>query len=251
MISLTSVFNKYYTDKLKQYQFQKLRGMSCFGRIINNEIFQYIIPINRKSLKKGKKAFTVVSGIFTVYSSSLSKDTFENWGNFFTDFEFIDLSINNKYDELCQLYYDDNNIQEVVEFSFNKFEKIMLPYMNKIRTLDDYILYCKEMKIALLKNADKMWNDSILLLKVNNHDDFMDVFNEICNKLIKQFNNNPNDPNYMKTKSVYYDAIIVNIAMARDKVYNNPELYEKAMKELQCRKKINIQILQSYGFHIN
>ena len=123
--------------------------------------------------------------------------------------------------------------------------------MNKIRTLDDYILYCKEMKIALLKNADKMWNDSILLLKVNNHDDFMDVFNEICNKLIKQFNNNPNDPNYMKTKSVYYDAIIVNIAMARDKVYNNPELYEKAMKELQCRKKINIQILQSYGFHIN
>lgn len=46
------------------------------------------------------------------------------------------------------------------------------------------------------------------------------VFNEICNKLIKQFN-------------------------------NNPELYEKAIKELQCRKNFNLQTLQSYGFNIN
>lgn len=54
-MSLISVFNKACANELSKYGFQKLKGLACFGRIINNEIFQYVMPVNRKSLEKSKK----------------------------------------------------------------------------------------------------------------------------------------------------------------------------------------------------
>ena len=54
-MSLISVFNKTCANELSKYGFQKLKGLACFGRIINNEIFQYVMPVNRKSLEKKKK----------------------------------------------------------------------------------------------------------------------------------------------------------------------------------------------------
>jgi hypothetical protein len=36
----------------------------------------------------------------------------------------------------------------------------------------------------------------------------------------------------------------------RDKIYNNAELYTKALAELKTRKKINIEILKTYGLSI-
>lgn len=53
-MSLISVFNKTCANELSKYGFQKLKGLACFGRIINNEIFQYVMPVNRKSLEKAK-----------------------------------------------------------------------------------------------------------------------------------------------------------------------------------------------------
>lgn len=236
-MSLISVFNKVYANELSDYGFQKLKAIPCFGRLINNEIFQYIMPINRKSLEKNKKAFTVISGIFTVYSPTFNKELFENYGNFFVDFEFVDDSLNTNLIDLCNLNYDTKSILPVVEQSLKWVKLIMLPYLNQIKTLNDYIEYCRKMKISLLKNAEKMWGDSILLLKTNNHDDFLDDYDKICHTvLVNGYNNNPNDPDYIQTKQIYYKAIVVEIAQSRDKVYNNTSLYEQAMNLLKTRK---------------
>lgn len=250
-MSLISVFNKIYTDKLSSYGFKKLKGIACFGRIINNDIFQYVMPINRKSLEKDKKAFTIVSSVFTVYSPTLNKKLFENYGSYFINFEFMDGLPHADLIKLCDLSYDENSIQTVVEQSLEGFKTIMLPYLNQITTLNDYVSYCRRMNISLLKNAENMWGDSILLLKTNNHDDFLDDYNKICHTLlINRYNNNPNDPGYIQIKQIYYETIVGEIAESRDKVYNNTSLYEQAMNLLKTRKEKNFETLRSYGFDI-
>ena len=250
-MSLISIFNKIYMDKLSSYGFQKLKGIACFGRIVNNDIFQYVMPINRKSLEKNKKAFTIISGVFTVYSPTLNKKPFENYGSYFINFEFMDYLPHTDLIKLCDLSYDTNSIQTVVEQSLEGFKSIMLPYLNQIITLNDYVSYCRRMNLSLLKNAEKMWGDSILLLKTNNHDDFLDDYDKIChNVLINGYNNNPNNPGYIQTKQIYYKAIVVEIAQSRDKVYNNTSLYEQAMNLLKTRKEKNVEVLRSYGFDI-
>ena len=96
-----------------------------------------------------------------------------------------------------------------------------------------------------------MWGDSILLLKTNNHDNFIDDYNKICALLLReQYNNNTNDPDFIRTKKIYYDAIVVEIAQSRDRVYNDNGLYEQAMELTEKRKKHNSAILKSYGFDI-
>ena len=250
-MSLISIFNNIYTNELSSYGFRRLKGMACFGRIINNDIFQYVMPINRKSLEKNKKRFTIVSGVFTVYSPALNKELFENYGNFFTDFEFMDCLPHTELIRLCDLSYNTQSIQTVVKQSLKGFKSVMLPYLNQIITLNDYIGYCRQMKISLLKNAEQMWGDSILLLKTNNHDNFIDDYNKICALLLReQYNNNPNDPDFIRTKKIYYDAIVVEIAQSRDRVYNDNGLYEQAMELMEKRKKHNSAILKSYGFDI-
>lgn len=250
-MSLISVFNKTCANELSKYGFQKLKGLACFGRIINNEIFQYVMPVNRKSLEKSKKAFTIVSGVFTVYSPALDKGLFENYGKYFIDFEFMDRLPHNDLIRLCDLSYDVSSIQTVVDQSIKGFISIMLPYLDQITTLNDYVSYCKRMNISLLRNAEKMWGDSILLVKTNNHDDFIDEYNSICRSVFGEEYNNYNDADSIRTKKIYYDAIIIDTALSRDKVYADKSLYEQAMQELERRKRNNIQQLQAYGFDVH
>ena len=246
-MSLISVFNKVYANNLTSYGFQKLKGIACFGRLINNEIFQYVMPINRKSLEKNKKAFTIISGVFTVYSPTLNKGLFENYGNYFIDFEPMVSLPHTDLINLCDLTYDTKSIQIVVEQSLENFKAVMLPYLNQITTLNDYINYCRQMKISLLKNAEKMWGDSLLLLKTNNHDDFVDDYDRLCNLLLSdRYNNNPNDPDYIQSKKIYYKAIIIDIAQSRDKVYSDNHLYAQAMELLNKRRENNYEVLRSY-----
>lgn len=250
-MSLISVFNNIYAAELSNYGFKKMKGIACFGRIINKDIFQYVMLINRKSLEKNKKGFTIISGIFTVYSPALNKVLFENYGNFFTDFEFMECLPHTELIKLCDLSYDTQSVHSNIKQSLEGFKSVMLPYLNQIITLNDYIGYCRRMKISLLKNAEQMWGDSILLLKTNNHDDFTDDYNRICTLLLReQYNNNLNDPDYIRTKKIYYDAIVVGIAQSRDRVYNDKCLYEQAMNLMEKRKKHNFKILKSYGFDI-
>lgn len=199
-MSLISVFNKACANELSKYGFQKLKGLACFGRIINNEIFQYVMPVNRKSLEKNKKAFTIASGVFTVYSPALDKGLFENYGKYFIDFEFMDRLPHNDLIRLCDLSYDVSSIQTVVDQSIKGFISIMLPYLDQITTLNDYVSYCKRMNISLLRNAEKMWGDSILLVKTNNHDDFIDEYNSICRSVFGEEYNNYNDADSIRTK---------------------------------------------------
>ena len=235
-MSLISVFNKTCANELSKYGFQKLKGLACFGRIINNEIFQYVMPVNRKSLEKNKKAFTIVSGVFT--------------GKYFIDFEFMDRLPHNDLIRLCDLSYDVSSIQTVVDQSIKGFISIMLPYLDQITTLNDYVSYCKRMNISLLRNAEKMWGDSILLVKTNNHDDFIDEYNSICRSVFGEEYNNYNDADSIRTKKIYYDAIIIDTALSRDKVYADKSLYEQAMELIEKRKQHNIEVLKSYGFDI-
>lgn len=250
-MSLISIFNKVYANELSSYGFQKLKGMACMGRLINNEIFQYVMPVNRHSLEKDKKVFTIISGVFTVYSTPLSKGLFENYGSYFIDFEFMDCSSHTDLIKLSDLSYDAKSIQTVVEQSLEGFKNIMLPYLNKIITLKDYINYCRQMHISLLRNTEKMWGDSPLLLKTDNHDDFVDDYNKICGIILRDaYNNNPFNPDYIRSKKINYEAIIIETAQSRDKVYKNSDLYKQAMDLLEKRKAANYEILKSYGFDI-
>lgn len=247
MVALSTEFNKYYKQQLKAYGFIKLKGLPYFGKLINNEIFQFITFHNMNSLIKGKKAFTIDVGILTIYSKSLDKHSLAIWINPLMNFRNIDESLNERFDDIYAFYYDDQSISDTLAKTFEETKSIAFPYMDKILSLEDYIWYCKYMHIALLRNADQFYQDSLLLVKTNNHDDFLDIFEKQSSVMLKCFGNNPNDKDYLQIRKEYYKSIVEEIAQARDRVYDNPELYAKAMEELERRKQVNIETLKSYG----
>ena len=70
MAAFNSVFNKCFKEELSQYGFRKLKGLDAVGRVVGKELMQYIILYPRSSLVRGRKTFTAVFGICTVYSFS-------------------------------------------------------------------------------------------------------------------------------------------------------------------------------------
>ena len=250
MLSIKTAFNKFYGQILTQYGFHKIKGMPCFGRLINNEIFQYIMPKTVSTLIKGKKAFTIISGMFSIYSHIPCYDRidFENMGQNFISFCNVNDTVKDRFNELYQFHYDDSDIHLMLEKTFFEFQNIMLPYLDSVQNIKDYVQYLKDFQPGRLRFADNMKNEGIILVKINDHDDFMKYYQQMCDTMLKHFDNNPNNPHYIESINLYHNTFVNEIACSRDNIYNSAELYEQAMNELEKRKEKNISFLKANGF---
>ncbi len=251
-MSLNAIFNRYYKEKLQPHGFRKLKKCDGFGRILKEEVFQYVILVKQWSPVKNSEAFALISGVLSLYSADLSMEYLTTQGKMFYDYAVL---YPEQEDLLKQLKFlrCHNNAEATkqVHQTFRIFSKYILPYWNRIRTLNDYIAYCKKMNPSILRYDEETtsWNDFILLIKANNHEDFMDLYEERCNRqLQKYFDGHADDPAYQQVQASLYDALVVQTAHARDNIYDNPVLYRQIEEEWNRRWETNRLQLRAYGF---
>lgn len=256
MASLQAAFNKYYAERLKPFGFQKMKGVPCFGRIVNGEVLHFIKPINRYPMIRGKKCFNVTVGAWSVYSfysfHGIDRCTFDNYS------QVLACLVPEEKSELSQenslswgLHYDENSMQDKLILSFDMVWEYALPFLDGIQTLQDYIQYCKRWRPIALKDADRFYFDSPLLILTDNHEDFMDSYQRMCDILLHQsYGGDPNHPEYIEDKERMYQYYIVETAQARDKVYADPALYARCMEELDRRKQKSAEWLLTVGLKL-
>lgn len=246
MASINSVFSLCINNAFQKYGLKKIKGTNIFCRLINGEILQYITYKHLPSQVKGCKDFAVYAGILTVYSESLGKENLLQWGEYIYKYSkcFDSKEVESKYSYM----YNEENMVQIVNACVEKAEKIVGPIFESVDDLQTYIEYRKKIRIDILSGAERLMNDSILLIKTNNHEDFMDRFNELLQKEKEQIDKGLRGGTYEELYELYYDGIVNHIVGSRDKVYKDSNLYEKVNKELERRKQENLRILADYGF---
>lgn len=185
--------------------------------------------------------------VFSIWSPSLEVNYLRSFANPILSFRLIDNSIENRASELYSFDYDydDNDIIESLTKSFECVKYIIFEHLDNINNLYNYIDFCKYMRITLL---EKTYGGSYLLIKANNHELFLDVQEKRNNMILKSFDNNVNDANYLESKRKFQEQILNKVIKPRDEIYENPELYTQAINELKKIKANNIETLKKYGF---
>lgn len=74
--------------------------------------------------------------------------------------------------------YNEENMIEVVEKSAEITKESVLPVFADVTDLTSYVKYAKKYAVNVLRMCDKFIDDSLVLILTNNHDDFMESFQE-------------------------------------------------------------------------
>lgn len=241
-MTFDKAFNDIYKDALSEYGFKYITKYGLHVKLINNELLYYICFYKLPYLTKGKKCFTVLSGIVSMYCSSIDKEQLQMLG--------VQLSYYTEYTKerrfISGFQYDKEDMNDVIKFSLEKTIEIVLPIFNEVTDLNSYINYKKNYGLIAISGAKKFWADSLALIKANNHDDFQELFERAIEYTKKALEAGEIGGTFQEQYDLLYDGIIVSIPKSRDIVYNDPELYKKAIEEADRRKEKNLEFLRGY-----
>jgi hypothetical protein len=246
-MSFVSEFNLCFKKGLQPYGFKKLKGCNIYGKIVNDEILYYITFQKRNSLKNGNFAFSIKTGIQTIYSYELSKHQLELCSINLFNYKEFDKSLKNRPTGWDIFEYNDTNVKEILNISLKETISVALKHMSIVVDLKSYIEYLKKVRIDLLKFADKIYRDSVILIISDNHDTFTDVIDNQISSLLPIFNNDNNNLAFIENIEKIKKSIFNDIVAAREKVYDSPDLMNKVLKEIELRKNNNIESLKKYG----
>ena len=249
-MNFTTAFNQCFGNGLSSFGFKKLKGCNIFGRLVNNEIFQYVTFKKCNSLTAGHKAFYIQSGIRSVYSTPITEVSLKYCSISLFNYKEIDRTLYTRPAGWDVFEYNSSNLRSTLDKALKETISVAIKYMLQVNDLNSYIEYLKFVRPDQLKFANELFMDSVILIKAENHDTFDDLYKKTIESYLPIFNYNTNDPTFVENAAEIKSAIYTDIVDARDKVYKDVALYEKVMNELQTRKNINIQQLQVYGFEV-
>ena len=238
MATFNKIFKDIYTEPLKAEGFKYNSKYGYFFRIINNELIQYITHISLPYLEKGIKRYDIFAGTVSIYSESVDKDFLRMAGRCINYYSEINMS----YD----MWYTEENIIQSIEESVDKTMNLIIPVLNEVVDLNTYISFRKKTQgLIEISLADEFWADSLALIMADNHDDFQDIFQRQLEIIKEELRLNKCGGTYEEHYKLLYDAIINQTAKSRDRVYQDEELYAKAITEAEHRKCVNLEYLRS------
>lgn len=231
---------------MSAYGYISIKPKNCFAKIVNESIIHYLVFKPHRSEFKGRKAVEFYFGIETIFSQPLDEKKLIERGYNVLYLNQVDESLKKMPLFWNYLYYYEENPKE----AFGRLLDIINIIMRNIQdicSLENYISFCKKMDLNRLRHADELMNDSILLIKTQNHDSFQDVYSAFVKKMQNNdfFINNPDE----------YEIALVNlrkeifeaIVDARDRVYLEAELHQKTIDELEARRQVNINFWKKCG----
>lgn len=271
MATLDSVFKNVFGEGLAPYGFVKINGRyPYFARLISDEIIHIITYRTDWSGRRGYKAFNILGGVATVYRQSVNltitpKDNL-NWLTTVSQFYAIPNLL--EYDrELCHsiqcFYYklDDESLNNEIERSFEAARHFMLPILNRVTNLESCIEYFRTFNSQLLNIYDSDFEnenpthycyEGLLLIKTHNHDDGAERMKRTIERtaeLMKRKMIGLTQTDFEKECELLNKVRLEQLTI-RNKLFDDPKLYNKVLGELECRKKANTEILRSYGLKL-
>lgn len=231
-------FKKTYGELLIPLGYKYCSKLNYFIKAVNEEIYTFVGYRGEPAWNKGDKAFTIVAGAFTVYLETINKEYIST-----NEVELINYCHNKKYG--MGFVYNMDSMEKMIGESVEEVKKI-LNILETIIDADSLIQYGKKYNIDLIRRSHEFRGDSLIFILADNHDDFKEYFSELCNQEYMKIENGDVGKGYTKelAYSGLYQGIMVDVIQSRDKVFNDPDLYKKAMEEANRRKEQNLKILR-------
>lgn len=141
---------KIFQDGLEPYGFKRMKGTSCFGKLISNEILIFIMYKKCSSPDRGKRAFDIISGVQTIYSYELSEHQLELSGtsiiNYSPNVQRTALNVNFIYDESNRLSIINQALQQTISDA--------IPILLQINDLQSSLDFLIKYKLGMLYPVD-------------------------------------------------------------------------------------------------
>jgi len=277
MKSLGTVFKQVYSEGLKEYGFVKIKGRQpYFVRVASNEIIHVISYVNSWSSVKEKKEYMIMAGVATVYRHEINlEDTPRNNGNWFQTLGDIYVKkylltepyeSMNKWNSFSYAADNEESMIESIKYSLGSIKEIMLPILDEVtdlrKCIDYYDMYDTTMmniyvdeKFGLM-NSGVEYNEGLINFKVFNTEEFeekrrtrMKRAEERVKYLISVGGTGYTEESYKK-EQLRQEERLKKTVSDYEKIMNNPQEYERVMKEMERRKEFNVQNLKKYGVYL-
>lgn len=276
MLSLNAAFKKVYEKELEPYGFKKIKGCQpYFARMVGDEIAHVITYMNYPSLRDGYKEFATLGGVATVYRPRINLDerprNNTNWFDsnigFYRKSDFYDEQ-KDMFEEWYTFSYEEGNEESMIKSvkeSFSVTEQVMLPILNKVDSLKacrDYFrqymssllcIYDIEQQIEKGHGGYYEYNESLInfltvdLEKyIENQRNDIEKHNTRTLDLMKRGKIGLTVKDFETRKDLLENDMREQITRF-ESCLTDEEIYARIMKELESRKKANLQVLQKYG----
>ena len=276
MATLNTVFKEVFSEGLKDEGFVKIKGRQPYiVRVVNGEILHIITCRNEFCADRSKKAFSVLGGVATVYRPiiDLTKTPSQNisWLNKLSSFyqKPNPGGCNNEYRiKLMSFSYRRENEISMRNTMLNALEetrKNMLPVFDRAKNLSSCIEFFQvfegfrffappyDEEQECFEDQDIDFNEGLLYIQANHREDLVSTYQKAFEMKKNDIEHSNDYRNKAAEISGWKEALENARLLAinrRDKIYNNPTAYAKALEELERYRKSNIRILHTYGLSV-
>lgn len=275
MASLNTVFKNVYAEALEPYGFKKIKGRQpYFVRMVGDEIVHVITYTNYPSLKDGYKEFSVFGGVATVYRPRINLDETPrnntNWFDsnigFYRKSDFYDEQ-KDMFHEWYTFSYETGNEESMIESvkkSFCVTEQVMLPILDKVDSLKSARDFFRQFSSPLLRIYDDEqefgrnyssyeYNEGLINFLVVDLEEYienkkidLEKANAYTLTLMKKGEIGLSKESFEEEKKVLETSMQEQISKF-ERCLKNESVYMSIMKELENRKRVNLNILELYG----
>ena len=240
-MTFNSEFRRIFGETFQSENFQYCSKLNVFVKMLNEDLMAFFGVKTAPAWNKGAKGFFLTAGIISAYYSSIDKKTILYAGQDLNTF----LPRN---EARVSFEYNEDTMEEVISTTASYVKKRLMPVFNQVVDLNSFVDFLKEYSIDKLRGCDTFKEESLILIKTDNHDDFQKYFQQQLEELYARIDAGAVGDGY--TKEMAYDdlfhGIIESIVYPRDKVYSDKKLYNEALKEAERRKNENIKKLYNY-----
>lgn len=275
METLNTVFKQVFGEGLKEYGFVKIKGRQPYlVKVIGDEILQVIAcRPEMAGIPNEYKGFDILAGVATVYRPeidlSCSPRKNQNWIRpiryYYSKFRSIDSRKEEIWKSLCTFEYrinDDDSLRHELKRALKETKNYVIPVFHGIGDLDECIDFIRifgapdldipeyEPERDAFVPTNRPYNEGLLYIKTNNHDDLREKFSKILADEIKRIEVGIIDYSTCEEARKGIESWRVETIEQRDKIYQDPVAYARAMQELEHRKAVNTEVLREYGINI-
>lgn len=272
MATLNTVFKKVYEEALAPYGFKKIKGRQpYFVRMIKDEIIHVVTVVSEPTIYPEQKEYGIYGGVATVYRPCINfdKSPKDNKWWFVSDMVmYRDLHIleGEKYGDICEheFSYLKNNEESLMESMRNSVKATntnLIKKLNEVVNIRACMDFFNDFSLGVLGVSDdeelgKRYESNeglINFIVFHDFDEYMEyrnlrdeIYEKVWLHLIKS------GKTKMTVESFY--QMQADGEKNRQRVngiikeyMDNSEKHERIMKELESRRKQNIERLKFYG----
>ena len=228
--TLKKAFKEIFKSPMGEYGFRYCSKLDAFIRLVNEEVIQYIC-IEGLFNNTPSSEYRLRIGMFSIYAN----DLFDKHRLVCLSEIHIVKKINKTNGQTLyqkSKWYNEGNIDEKLTESVEEIGKYWMPMLNNVDSIEKYYEYMKSKNYGMFCHVDQVRNtDAYVMLKLHDMGDYKEV-------IVKKYNSN--DQNQLQIE----ENIRKDILEPRDRVFNDKELYDEAIKEMERRKEYNLAMLK-------